>query len=179
MAIYSLKASRAGELVALSDFFPTLQLDELVGQAHLPNGQFVQVTDAYADWDLLPSSIGKIVSSKGIHKAKLAELYKTIRRILREVDTDYSANKRMNAQFVTYVRAESDYRHKFKLQQGLLKTGLISYKELLESKIYLDNLALRTNQAKLELAMSLVVLYQDLAGGYAYEKGVTNTTALS
>ncbi|HEL8434116.1 TPA: TolC family protein, partial [Legionella pneumophila] len=49
----------------------------------------------------------------------------------------------------------------------LLKSGLMSYKELLESKIYLDTLALSTNQAKLELAMSLVMLYQDLAGGYA------------
>ncbi|HGH3280733.1 TPA: TolC family protein, partial [Legionella pneumophila] len=63
---------------------------------------------------------------------------------------------------------QEDYQHKYKLQNGLLKTGLMSYKELLESKVYLDNLALSTNQAKLELAMSLVMLYQDLAGGYAY-----------
>ncbi|WP_058535674.1 TolC family protein [Legionella saoudiensis] len=167
MAIYALKGARASEWVAWSDFFPTLQLDELVGRARLPGGVSVSVTDAYADWDIAPSSLGKVASSKGVQQAKLAELYKTAKRILSEVDTDYSANKRMNEQFNAYMRAESEYLRKYKLQQGLLRTGLISYKELLESKINLDNLALKTNQAKLELAMSLVVLYQDLAGGYA------------
>ncbi|USQ13264.1 TolC family protein [Legionella lytica] len=167
MAIYALKGARASEWVAWSDFFPALQLDDLVGRIHLPGGVSANVTDAYADWDLMPSSLGKVARSKGAQQAKLAELYKTAKRILREVDTDYSANKRMNEQFNAYMLAEREYLHKYKLQQGLLRTGLISYKELLQSKIYLDNLALRTNQAKLELAMSLVVLYQDLAGGYA------------
>lgn len=170
MAVYALKGAQASKLVAWSDFFPTLQLDELVGEAQLPHRKFIKVTDAYANWSLIPGSIGKIVASKGAYKAKVAEFYQTVRRILREVDTDYSANKRMNEQFTIYLRAEADYRHKYKLQQGLLKTGLISYKELLQSKINLDSLALRTNQAKLDLAISLVVLYQDLAGGYAYEK---------
>lgn len=170
MAVYALKGARTSEAVAWSDFFPKVQLDEFVGRAHLPQGRSVSVTDAYADWDLIPSALGNVAKSKGIQKTKSAELVKTIRKIMREVDTDYSANQRMNAQFAAYARAEADYRHKYKLQQGLLATGLISYKELLQSKIYLDSLALRTNQAKLELAMSLVVLYQDLAGGYAYGK---------
>lgn len=170
MAIYALKAARAGELVAWSDFFPSLQLDEFVGEIRLPHGQFAQVTDAYVDWDLIPSSIGGIMRSKGIYGTKFAELYKTVRQILREVDTDFSANKRMNEQFTIYRRAEADYRHKYRLLASQVRTGLISYKELLQSKIYLDNLALKTNQAKLELAMSLVVLYEDLAGGYAYGK---------
>ncbi|MFT4059351.1 MAG: TolC family protein [Legionella sp.] len=170
MAIYALKAARTGELVAWSDFFPYVQLDEFVGEIHLPKGQFANLTDAYADLDLIPSSIGNIMRSKGITSTKFAALYKTIRQILREVDTDFSANKRMNEQFIMYSHAEADYRHKYHLQQSLLKTGLISYKELLQSKLYLDSLALKTNQAKLELAMSLVVLYEDLAGGYAYDK---------
>lgn len=166
MAMYDLKAACAGEFVAWSDFFPSLQLDELLGEVSLPKKRFVTITDTYVNWDLIPSSFGKVVSSKGKYRAKLAEFYKTVRRILREVDNDYSANKRLNEQFVTYKRAEADYFHKYRLEEGLLRTGLISYKELLPSKIYLDSLELKTNQAKLELAMSLVALYQDLAGGY-------------
>lgn len=170
MAVYALKAAQAGKLVAWSDFFPTLQLDQLFGEAQLPHRQFIKLTDTYANWSLIPSSIGKVAASRGAYKAKIAALEQTVRRILREVDTDYSANQRMNEQFTIYQRAEADYRHKYKLQQGLLTTGLISYKELIQSKINLDSLALRTNQAKLDLALSLVVLYQDLAGGYAYEQ---------
>lgn len=167
MAEYALKAAKTDISIAYSNFFPALQLDDFLGKAHLPNGVSVQVTDAYANGTLVPSTLGTITASKGAYNAQVAEFMKTIKRILKEVDTDYSANKRMNEQFSIYLRAENDYRHKYKLQQGLLNTGLLSYKELVQSKIYLDNLALSTNQVKLELAMSLVLLYQDLAGGYA------------
>lgn len=167
MAEYALKAAKTGISIAYSNFFPTLQLDEFVGGLHVPHTAFGQFTDAYANWSLAPSNIGTISASKGTYNASVAAFNKTIRQILKEVDTAYSANKRMNERFLAYLHAENDYRKKYKLQQGLLKTGLISYKDLLQSKIYLDNLALSSNQAKLELAMSLVLLYQDLAGGYA------------
>lgn len=168
MAYYALKAARTGIFVAYSDFFPVMQLDDFIGEAHLPESTFEQATDAYLNWTINPNTLGKVSASKGIYHAKVAEYVKTVRLILKEVDDAFSANKRMNEQFLSYWHAQEDYQHKYRLQSGLLKTGLMSYKELLESKIYLDNLALSTNQAKLELAMSLVMLYQDLAGGYAH-----------
>ncbi|MCW8419252.1 TolC family protein [Fluoribacter dumoffii] len=170
MAYYALKASREGIKFAYSDFFPGIQLDDFLGDINLPQSKFAQTADAYVNWTITPSSLGKIAASKGAYNAKMAELNKTVKRILKEVDTDFSANKRMNEKFRMYLRAEQEYLHKYKLQQGLLKTGLISYKELVQSKIYLDNLALSANQAKLELALSVVNLYQDLAGGYAYNR---------
>jgi outer membrane protein TolC len=166
MAEYALKAAKINIDIAYSNFFPSLQLDDFLGEVHLPNSSFGQATDAYGTWFINPSTFGIVAASKGAYKAKIAEFTKTIRRILKEVDTDYSANKRMKEQYAAFLKSENDYRHTYKLQQGLVQTGLLSYKELLLSKIYLDNLALSTNQAKLELAMSLVVLYQDLASGY-------------
>lgn len=171
MAEYALKAAKTDINSAYSTFFPAVQLDEFIGETHLPQSSFAQTTDAYFNSDFAASNFGTINTSKAAYKAKIAEYVKTIKRILREVDSDYSANKLMNQHYLTYLRAEKDYRHKYQLQQGLLTTGLISYKELIQSKVYLDNIALSTNQAKLELAMSLVVLYQDLAGGYAYDEG--------
>lgn len=168
MAEFDLKAAKMDISIAYSNFFPALQLDDFIGEAHLPNSLFVQVTDAYFNSSVALSTLGSISAAKGAYHVKIAEFIKTAKRILKEVDTDYSANKRMNERYLTYRHAEKVYRHKYNLQQGLLNTGLISYKELVQSKLYLDNLALSTNQAKLELAMSLVVLYQDLAGGYAY-----------
>lgn len=170
MAEYALKAAKLDITLAYSNFFPLLQLDEFIGRAHLPHSVFAQTTDAYANPNISLSTLGAISVSKGAYNAKAAEFTKTVRRILKEVDTDYSANKWMTEQFLTYQKAEHDYRHKYKLQQGLMKTGLLSYKELVQSKLFLDNLALSANQAKLELAMSLVVLYQDLASGYAYRE---------
>lgn len=175
MAESALKESHIKISVAYSNFFPALQLDDFFGEANSPRTEFVQVADAYVNWNITPSVLGNITASKGAYHAKIAELDKTVKRILKEVDTDYSANKRMSEQYLAYVHAEEDYRLKYKLQQGLLKTGLISYKDLLQSRIYLDNLALSTNQAKLELAMSLVALYQDLAGGYAYQQNNTKS----
>lgn len=166
MAEFDLKAANVGITIAYSNFFPLLQLDDFLGEVHLPTSLFAQTTDAYFNGSIAASTLGSIGTAKGTYHVKIAEFIKTAKRILKEVDTDYSANKRMNEYYLTYVRAESDYRHKYQLEQGLLNTGLISYKELIQSRIYLDNLALSTNQAKLELAMSLVVLYQDLAGGY-------------
>lgn len=168
MAYYALKAARTGIFVAYSNFFPVMQLDDFIGEAHLPDSTFEQSTDAYLNWTINPNTFGKVSASKGVYHTKVAEYVKTVRLILKEVDNAFSANKGMTEQFLSYWHAQEDYQHKYRLQSGLLKTGLMSYKELLESKIYLDNLALSTNQAKLELAMSLVMLYQDLAGGYAH-----------
>ena len=170
MAESSLKAARTAIWVAYSDYFPAMQLDDFLGEVSSPTSAFEQASDAYVNWVIAPSALGKMAASKGAYHAKIAEFKKTVRQILKEVDNDYSANRRMDQQFQNISRAEKDYRHKYQLQQGLVKTGLMSYKELIQNKIYLDSLALSSNQAKLQLAMSLVLLYQDLAGGYAHQQ---------
>lgn len=166
MAEYSVRRANAMLWNAYSDFFPTLQLDDFMGEAHLPNSTFAEATDAYIQWPIIPSTLGKITAKKGSYHAEAMHYVKTVRRILQDVDNDFSANRRFNELYAMSFAAESEYRRKYNLQRGLLKTGLISYKVLLESKVNLDALALATNLAKLQLAMSLVMLYQDLAGGY-------------
>ncbi len=170
MAVYAVRAAYAGVEVAYSNFFPVIQLDDFVGEVTLPTHNLANALDSYAVANLAPSLLGKITSSKGKRYAVIAELQKTIKRILNEVDTDYADNKNKTKQLITYQKAQYDYEKKYKLQHDLFNTGLISYKELIQSKIYLDNLALQVNQVKLSLALSLVVLYQDLAGGYAHQE---------
>lgn len=170
MAEYAVKRAHAGIAEAFSHFFPNIQLGDFIGEAHLPDSTFEQATDAYVQMTLAANTVALTSTKKSVYRASVAEYIKTVRRILRDVDNDFSANKRANEQYLANVQAEKEYRDNYQLQQGLLKTGLISYKELLDSKIYLDELALTTNQAKLKLAMSLVMLYQDLAGGYAPQR---------
>lgn len=167
MAEYAVKRAHTGISVALSDWFPRLQLDNFIGEAHLPDSTFEQATDAYLQQTLALSTLGKVRARKGAYEASVAAYVKTVRRILRDVDNDFSANQQANEQYQASLNAEQAYRQKYQLQKGLLNIGLISYQDLLDSRVHLDHLTLTRNQAKLKLAMSLVMLYQDLAGGYA------------
>lgn len=167
MAEYAVKRAHTGISAAISDWFPRLQLDNFIGEAHLPDSTFEQATDAYLHQTLALSTLGKVDAKKSAYEARVADYVKTVRRILRDVDNDFSANKQAKEQYQASLDAEKAYQHQYQLQKGLLKIGLISYQDLLDSRVYLDNLALTRNQAKLKLAMSLVMLYQDLAGGYA------------
>lgn len=166
MAEWAVLAANQGVSLAYSEFFPKLTLDQFVGEGHLPDNTFEDLTDSYFTWTVQPSTFGRIKARRGVFKAKVAEYVKTLRQILREVDNDFSANHHNKAYYQAISTAENEYRQQFKLQKGLLKFGLISDKLLLENKITLDNLALTKNQAKLQLALTLVKLYQDLAGGY-------------
>lgn len=166
MALNAVKRDRVGITEAFANFFPKLQLDDFIGEAHLPSSQFAQATDAYLTSSLAPSTFGLIQTKNATYKTSIAEYVKTVRRVLRDVDNDFSANKRANQQYLANLKAEKTYLRKYQLQKGLYQTGLMSYKELLENKIYLDELALSTNQTKLQLGLSLVLLYQDLGGGY-------------
>ncbi|KTD20073.1 outer membrane efflux protein [Legionella lansingensis] len=166
MAAYAVKQAQAGKAIAIANFFPLLQLDQYFGEAHVPESKLAEMTDAYLTWTVAPNTWGKIATQRGIYHAQVSHFIKTVRRILRDVDNDLSANRQYRSYYQKISEAQEDYQHKLRLQKGLLKAGLISYKVWLENKIVLDNLAISTNQAKLQLAMSLVLLYQDLAGGY-------------
>lgn len=166
MAELAVKRDAVGVSVAYSNFFPKLQLDEFIGNAHLPENTFEQATDAYLQATLAPSNFGLIQAKKGAYQTSVAKYVKTIRRVLQDVDTQFSAHLRIKEEYIANCDAKKNYLYKYTLQKGLYHDGLLSYKELLSNKIYLDELALTTNQAKLKLAMSLVKLYQELAVGY-------------
>ena len=166
MAEYALRRSYAGVTIAYSNFFPSLQLDQFIGEGNHPTNTLEEMTDSYLTWTISPSTFGQIKARKGAYKAETAKFIKKTYEILKEVDNDFSTNNKVTAFYFDMEKAKSDYQKKYILQQGLLKNGLISYKDLLSSKIALDKLAITQNQAKLKLALSLVTLYQDLAGGY-------------
>lgn len=49
----------------------------------------------------------------------------------------------------------------------MYEKNIISYLQLLQSKIKIDRMAITLNQNKLDQFMTIVALYQDLAGGYS------------
>jgi multidrug efflux system outer membrane protein len=164
MAAFALKRARAGIDLAYSSFFPNLQLDQFVGDVH--KNKFANVTDAYAVESLSPAAIGNIAVKQSDYKATLFNYTKTIKKVLIAVDNDFSSHSYFTRRFNDINSAKIAYNHEYQLQQGLLKIGLIANLDLLSNQVELDRLALVTNQAKLQVALSLVTLYQDLAGGY-------------
>lgn len=177
------KASHEGVGVAYGNLFPAIQLDSFAGAGSLngtvanPN-QFMSMNDAYLNWGINPSTFGQIEAQKGAYQANVYRYIQTVRKILKEVDDSYAANKNTGENFLNTQASWQDLNKKYQLQQGLYKTGIISYPQLLENRLNVDKLALIVNQSKLQQALTLVNLYQNLAGGYKYapDKNETQDT---
>ena len=173
IAEYTLKSAHTGVGVAYSSLFPNIQLDQFFGAGSgdgsfaTPN-TFAPMTDAYINWGINPSVFGQIEAQKGAYQARVYQYIQTVRKILRDVDNSYSANEQFSQSYVNTYKAWVDLDDKFNLQQGLYNSGIMDYPELLSNKLDIDNLALTLNQSKLQEAISLVSLYQELAGGYKY-----------
>lgn len=181
MAEYAVKSAHAGVAVAYGGLFPSLQLDSFFG-AGTGDGivgnptNYVPMQDAYMNWGINPSTFGQIEAQKGAYQAQVYRYIQTVRKILKDVDNDFSANRQYSNNYQSTQQAWKDLAEKYKLQQGLYQTGIMSYTQLLDAKIQLDNLALTVNQAKLQQAITVVNLYQDLAGGYKYQKPESTTS---
>lgn len=184
IAEYSLKAAHTNVGVAYASLFPALQLDSFFGGASASNSfatpaNYAPFQDEYVNWGINPSTFGKIEAGKGAYQAQVYKYIQTVRKILQDVDNAFSANRQYSRNYQDTQLAWQDLANKYQLQQGLYKIGTLSYPQLLESKIILDNLILSVNQARLQQAISLVNLYQDLAGGYKYHQSESTSQLTS
>lgn len=170
-----LGSSFAGVGVAYASLFPSIQLDSFFGSSS-GNGTigtpstYTPMNDSYLNWGINPSTFGQIEAGKGAYQANVYQYIQTVRKILKDVDNSFSANLEFSKSYSNTYQACLAQNNKFKLQQGLYKTGIMSYPDLLLNKVDLDNLALSLNQSKLQQALSVVSLYQELAGGYKYSE---------
>jgi outer membrane protein TolC len=126
------------------------------------------MTDAYLDWGISPATFGQIEAQKGAYYSQIYQYIQTVRKALRDTDNSFSFNNRVNEKYAHLSDAFNLINRKYNLQDGLYKSGLISNLMLTQNRIEVDNMKITLNQAKLEQALSLVNLYQELAGGYKY-----------
>lgn len=171
IAEYELQISHSSVGVAYSNLFPAVQLDKFLGYGSLndtyatPNHN-VSLQDMYLNWGINPTTFGEIEAGKGAYQAQVYSYIQTVRKILRDVDNGLSANNRYNANYIKTNQALEKLQNKYNLQKGLYDTGILAYPQLLRSKVDVINMELTENQAKLNQALALVNLYQELAGGY-------------
>ncbi len=175
-ATYELKASNEGIGIAFSNLMPTIQLSAARGEiGTVANGydygQPIYFNQALLEIPIFNASVyGQLDKAKGLNKASYYRYTDTLRKVLLEVNNDLSAHDLYSKRYATTVEAKNDTQKAYARNNSLYKKNIISYMQLLQSKIKLDNLEILVNKSKAEQFVTIVNLYQDLAGGYNHDK---------
>jgi outer membrane protein TolC len=173
-AANELKASNEGIGLAFSNLLPAVQLSMARGYiGTTPNGddlgQSIHFNQALMEIPLFQASVyGQIDKAKGLNKASYYRYTDTLRKVLRDINNDMSAHDLYTQRLVDTENAKNNEQHIYDLNTTLYKKGITSYMQLVIYKVKLDSLLIQVNQSKLEQLITIVNLYQDLAGGYNY-----------
>ena len=170
----ALEASNENIGLQFSNLLPTIQLSAARGaissvQNGYTYGSPIYFNQALLEIPLFNASVyGQMDKAKGLNKAAYYHYTDTLRKVMRDVNNDLSAHDLYTSRFDEISLAKNDQAQVYNLNNNLYHQGINSYLQLLENKVKLDTLMIRVNHAKLEQFITIVNLYQDLAGGYAY-----------
>ncbi len=163
-----LKAATANIGVASSNLLPSIRLDSFLGDSEIVNG-YSTLNEAYTSIPVLePTVFGQIKSSQAEYKAGYIQYINTIRKALQSVDNDLSAYSAYTQQLESNQLAWTNEMKECQLVNSRYRHGIDSQVEVIQCQIKLDDFSLLLNQNKLEKMMTIVALYQDLAGGYRH-----------
>jgi outer membrane protein TolC len=176
LAENELHASNEGIGLATSQLLPTLQLDFIGGPVagnnsyHFPNPITTNVVDFNDELLKIPafkmSTFGEIAKAKGLNKVSYYNYVDVLQKALRDTTNALSANTRLNNKLQQTTTATQHLSKAYALNQALYRQGILSVLDTLHSKIALDRIHIALNQDKLQQLLTVVKLYQELAGGY-------------
>jgi outer membrane protein TolC len=176
LAENELRASNEGIGLAKSQLLPTLQLDFIGGPVagnnsyHFPNPITTNVVDFNDELLKIPvfkmSALGEIAKAKGLNKVSYYNYVDVLQKALRDTTNALSANSRLNNKLQQTTVATQHLTKAYDLNQRLYQQGIHSVMDTLHSKIALDRINIALNQDKLQQLITVVNLYQELAGGY-------------
>lgn len=169
-------ASNANIGIATSTFFPNISLTGTGGtagnelyQLFTPNSDY-WVTQAGIAMPLLNFGIyGQIEAAKGEYYAAYYNYLQTVRSAFGAVDNDLSAHDQLTVSLGSEIKAYDATVLAYTLAESSFTAGLYSEPTLLQNAVTMDQAALSVEQSKLQQLGTIVTLYQDLGGGYAYE----------
>ena len=171
-------AANANVGITTSTFFPTITLTGIAGSgtsalSHLFSGS----TDYWhyltlSTMPLLaPEFMGQYKSAMGLRYAAYSNYIQTVRAAFKSVDNDLSSHQHYYASLVAQQTNFDSSNKAYHLAKISYKKGLYSYPTLLINKINLDQAHIDLIKIKLAQLNTIVQLYQDLGGGYAYKYG--------
>ena len=188
-AEWQLKAANEGISVASSALLPGVNLNYFYAQgsgtsnfnnpAPLPDvsangGNTQNYSAAYANWIIAPSVFGVIDTNTAIFKAALTNYKKVVNAALHEVDDSLANNNGYNQKMVSDGRAYQSLESAMVLHRAMYNRGLSPYVLVLTAQIEQNLLSIIMTETKLQQLVSLVMLYQNLGGGYQYGESATS-----
>jgi outer membrane protein TolC len=178
MADSRLRAANQAIGIARSHLLPTLTFDLIGGKAAGNNAYTWPKNNVYFNDQLIKipalkaSVLGEIAAAKGLDKASYYNYVDTLQKALRDTTNALAANERYSNKYNITAKAQRYLTKSYSLNRRLYKQGVQNYIEMLKARIALDKININLNEAKLLQLMSLVSLYQELAGGYkAFDQG--------
>lgn len=185
LAKNQLSAAGAGIGVAQSQLLPTLRLDFIGGPVagdnsyHFPNPVTTNVVDFNDQLLKIPvfkmSAFGEIAKAKGLDKAAYFQYVDILQKALRDTTNALSANSKLSNRLQQTILAKQHLTKFYNLNMRLYQQGIQSYNDSLKSKIAVDKINITVNQDKLQQLLSVVKLYQELAGGYKAGESMPNS----
>lgn len=178
MAESRLRASNQGIGLAASNLLPTLQFD-LIGGRAAGDSRYsnlkvpIYFNDQLVSMPLLKMTVlGEIAKARGLNKVSYYNYIDTLQKALRDTTNALSANDRLTNRLNQTSEAQQHLAKAYDLNNRLYKQGIQSYFNMLKSKITLDRINIKLNQDKLQELVSIVSLYQELAGGYRADQPI-------
>ncbi|KTD09175.1 outer membrane efflux protein [Legionella gratiana] len=161
-----LKVANVDIGVARANLLPSVRLDSLLGFSQKTKGAFA-LNEAYLNTPAInPPVFGLIQASKARSLAVYYAYVETIKKALQEVDNALSAYSAYSDQLLQNQSGFLDEKKHCALVDSRYSRGIVSLSEVVSCQIKLDYYELVINHNKLEKMLALVVLFQDLGGGY-------------
>ncbi len=161
-----LKAANADVGVATTSLLPSISLGAYLGQGSSITGP-ISLSEGYLNTPLLDFPvIGQIRVSRARYHALCRKYINTVRQALRDVENDLSAYTTYTNQFNNNKRAFTHEKQRCHWVDIRYQRGIDNDRNRIQCHIKLDQFELMLNQNKLEKMLTIVSLYQDLAGGY-------------
>ncbi len=175
-----LRSSNLGIRVAATSLLPSARLDLYAGLM-AGNGLYTNPKiPVYLNDQLLSipvfrfSVLGDIARAKGINKESYYHYVDTLLGALKDTTNALSTYDHLSKKLKNIDAAQKHLARSYGLNRRLYKSGIQSYAMMLKSKIDLDEINIKLNQAKLEQLLSIVRLYEQLAGGYRLDVSLRN-----
>jgi NodT family efflux transporter outer membrane factor (OMF) lipoprotein len=158
-----------------SVFFPAISFVSLAASnAHSISSLFSAGRDYWHEQFLLyapllaPEVPGQLKRTKALRYAALRNYVQIIRSAFKSVDNDLSAHDLFYKSLMAQEQNFKSSKQALNLATHSYEKGLYSYPTLLINRINLDNAEVSLTTAKLTQLITIVQLYEDLGGGYAY-----------
>ena len=171
-----LRAANEGISIAASNLLPTVTLD-LIGGAAAGQSRYIFPREPiYFNDQLIRSPIfqlsvlGEIAKARGLNKASYYHYIDTLQKALQDTTNALTEHDRYTNKLHHTTHAQRHLAKAYDLNHRLYRRGIQNYVDTLKSKIVLDRININLNQDKLQQLLTIVYLYQQLAGGYRADK---------